>query len=111
MALLLSDRIRKKSLKWLQEHRETHNVEQTKKMIPFVTRKFSFGWHVGEMVYIFDLGLEFRIDPVEQPIIRNSMGSGHVSQRGTSSFDNHLDYSFVVLKECTTETRLEKNVC
>ena len=26
-----------------REHRETHNVEQTKKMIPFVTQKTSFG--------------------------------------------------------------------
>ena len=34
---------KRKSLKWLQENIEkTHNVEQTKKMIPFVTRKTSF---------------------------------------------------------------------
>ena len=63
-----------------REHRETHNVEQTEKMIPFVTRKTSFGWSVGGLVFgvtISDLDRGFQNDPVEQPIKRNSVGSGH----------------------------------
>ena len=38
------------------------------------------------------------MDSVNLPIKRNSMGSGHVSHCWTSSFDNHLDDSFVVFK-------------
>ena len=34
------------------KHRKTHNVEQTKKMIPFVTRKTSFGHNIGELVLV-----------------------------------------------------------
>ena len=42
---------------------------------------------------------------------RNSVSSGHVSHRWTSSFDDHFDDSFVVFKKCGTEIHLEKNVC
>ena len=51
-----------------REHRETHNVEQTKKMIPFVTRKTSFSQDVGDLAFgvnIFDFDLGFLIDAVE----------------------------------------------
>ena len=60
---------------------------------------------------IFDLDLRFQVNSVEQPIKRNSVGSGYVSHRWTSSFDNHLDNSIIVFKKCTTETHLEKSVC
>ena len=60
---LLSDQFRKKIIGMTaREHRETHNVKQTKKMIPFVTRKTSLGEHVGELVFglnRFDLDLGF----------------------------------------------------
>ena len=35
------------------------------------------------------------------------MGSGHVSHRWTSSFDDHLDQHFILLKKCTTALRSE----
>ena len=51
-------------------------------------------------VNIFDLDFGFQIDPVNQTIKSNSVGSGHVSRhRGTSSFNYHLDHAFVVFKD------------
>ena len=35
-----------------REHRETQNVEQTKKTIPFVTCEFSLCQHVCELVFL-----------------------------------------------------------
>ena len=60
------------------EHRETHNVQQTKKIIPFVTWKTPFGRNVcvlvfGVIKFHWDLG--FLIYSVEQPITRNFVGS------------------------------------
>ena len=84
-----------------RENRETHNVEQTKKMIPFVTRKTAIGQNVGELVFgvnKFNLDLGFQVDPVEQPIKSNSVGSRHLSHRWTSLFDYHFDDSFFVFK-------------
>ena len=44
MALCFSIGSERKLLKWLpREHRETHDVEQTKKMVPLVTREICFG--------------------------------------------------------------------
>ena len=69
----------------------------------------SASWFFG--VNIFDSDLLFQVNSVEQPIKRNSVGCGHMSHCWTSSFDDHLDESFVVFKKnCTTETHLEKNV-
>ena len=96
-----------------REHREMHDVEPTKKMIPLVTRGAPFGQHMSELVFgvnILDLNFWFQIDSVEQPIKRNPVGSGHVSHCWTSSFDDHLDH-IRCPQRCTTETPLEKNVC
>ena len=45
--------------KWLQgKDREIHDVEQTKKMVPLLTREITIGQHVSELVLgvnIFDL--------------------------------------------------------
>ena len=49
-------------------------------------------------VDVFDLDFGIQIDSIEQPIQSNSVGSGYVSHRWTSSFDDHLDHSSVVLK-------------
>ena len=54
-----------------REHRETHNVEQTKKMIPLVAQ------HVSKLVFgvnIFDFDLRFQVNSVEQPVKGNSVG-------------------------------------
>ena len=50
---LLPDRIRKKITEMAaREHREIHNVEQTKKMIPFITCETPFCQHVSELVLV-----------------------------------------------------------
>ena len=82
-------------------HRETHNVDQTKKMIPFVSWKTSFSQNVCELVFgvhMFDLDLGFQIDSVNQPIKSDFVSSGHVSHRRTSSFTHHIDHGFAVFK-------------
>ena len=45
----------------------------------------SASWFFGVNMFDFDLG--FQIDPVEQAMKSNSVGSGHVSHDWTSSFD------------------------
>ena len=90
-----------------REHRTFHDVEQTKKIAPFITRKAPFSQHVCELVLgvnIFDLDLG-----VKEPIQRDTVGSRHVSHRRTSSFDDHLDHCLVILKNvhlCFTLTRI-----
>ena len=56
------------------------------------------GLRIGFGVNIFDLNLGVQIDYVEQPICRDSAGSGYVSHHRASSFDDHLDHCLVVLK-------------
>ena len=48
-------------------------------------------WFLVSTYVIWIFGVQ--IDPVKQPIKRDSVGSAHVS-----SFDNHFDDSFVVFK-------------
>ena len=81
--------------------RKAHDIEQTQKVIPLIARETSFGQNVSELVFgvnIFDLDLGFQVDSVKQPIKSNSVGSGHVSHRWTSSFDYHFGHSFTVFK-------------
>ena len=56
----------------------------------------SASWVFG--VYLFDLDFWVQIDSIEQPIKSNSVGSGNMSHCGTSSFHNHFNHSFIVLK-------------
>ena len=111
-----------------REHRETHYVAQTEKMIPLVTQKLSlvrmsaeklimlkqtvkvvpfitgedaFGQQVSQLVAgvnIIDLDLRFQVNSVEQPIKSNSVGPGNMSHCGASSSNDHLDHCFVVFK-------------
>ena len=56
---------------------------------------------VSELVFgvdVFDLDLGVQINSIKQPIKSNSVGSGDVPHRRTSAFNNHFDYSFIVLK-------------
>ena len=68
-------------------HAETHNVEQTEKMIPLITGEMAFRQQVCELalvsthVWIFGFKLI-----VKQPMKRDSVGSGHVSHRRTLAF-------------------------
>ena len=78
-----------------RKHRENHDVEQTKKMASFITRETTFGQHDNKFVFgfidIFDLDMGFQIDPVEQPINRDSAGSRNASLRRTCALNDHLD--------------------
>ena len=77
------------------------DVEQTQKMIPFITCKFSLGQHVCELVLgvnVFDSDFGVHIDSIEQPIKSNSVGSGNMSHCRAPSLNSHLDHCFVVFK-------------
>ena len=67
---------------------ELANVEQTQKMIPFITCQISLGQYVCELVFgvnVFDLDLGVQIDSIEHPIKSNSVGSGDMSHCRASS--------------------------
>ena len=54
------------------------DVEQMKKIVPFVTCEITFGQNVCELMFGFDVpDLNFRIQvkPNKQPIQSNSVGS------------------------------------
>ena len=44
-------------------------------------------------------GFLVQIDPVKQPIKRDSVGPGHASHSRTSVFDNNFDHRFIVFKD------------
>ena len=75
------------------------DVEQTQKMIPFITCEISL-CHC-ELVFgvnVFDWDFMVQIDSIEQPIKSNSASSGNMSHCRASSLYNHLDHCFVVFK-------------
>ena len=81
---------------------EMADVEQTQKMIPFITCEISLCQYVCELVLgvnVFDLDLGVQIDSIEQPIKSNSVGSGNMCHCRTSSLYDHLDHCFVVFKD------------
>ena len=93
-----------------RKHREIHDVQQTKNMVPLITCESSSGFHVCEMVFginKFDLDLRVQLDSVKSPVKSDSVGSGHVSHRRTPALDDHLDHRFIVLKKCTESQREE----
>ena len=47
----------------------------------------------------FDLDFRVKINSVEQPIQRNSVGSGHVSHRWILAFRDHFNHRFVMLQD------------
>ena len=64
------------------------DVEQTQKMIPFITCEISLCQYVCELVLgvnVFDLDLGVQIDSIKQPIKSNSVGSGKMSHCRASS--------------------------
>ena len=81
-------------------------------MVPIITRETTFGQHVRKVVLgvnKFDLDLGVQIDPVKQTRTR-LCGSGHVSHRWTSAFDDHFDHRFSVFKDVPLRMRLVKIV-
>ena len=86
-------------LKWLQE-KKTHDVQQTEKMIPLITGEVAFGQQISELVFgvnIFGLDFWVQVDSVKQPIMRDSVVSGHVSHSRTLANNDHLDHFFFFL--------------
>ena len=77
------------------------DIKQSQQMIPFITCEIPFCQDVCELVFgvdVFELDFGVQINSIELPIKSNSVGSGDVSHCRTSSFQNHLDHSFIVLK-------------
>ena len=77
------------------------NIKQSQQMIPFIACEIPLCQDVCNLVLgvdVFDLDLRIKINSIEQPIKSNSVGSGDVSHCRTSAFNNHLDYSFIVLE-------------
>ena len=77
------------------------DVEQTQKMVPLITCEIALCQYACELILgvnVFDLDLGVQIDSIKQPLKSNSVGSGNMSHCRTSAFNNHLDYSFIVLK-------------
>ena len=89
-------------------------VEQSKKMVPSITREPGFRQHVLELVLgfnTFDLDFGVQVDSVKLPVQRNSVGSGFVSHRRTSAFSiRHLEYCFIVNQKCEARHRCDR-VC
>ena len=77
-------------------------LNKRRKMIPLITGEIAFRQHVCELAFgvnVFGLDFGVQIDPVKQPIQRDSVGSGHVSHRRSSAFHSHLDYCFINFKK------------
>ena len=78
------------------------DVEEMKKIIPFVTCEITFGQYVCELMFgikVSNLNFRIKVNPVKQPIQSNSVGSWHMSHCGTSAFDYHLNHGFIILKD------------
>ena len=59
-----------------RRHREIHDVEQMKKMVPLITHEITFGQRVSNLVLgvnIFDLDVGVQIDSAKQPVQRCSV--------------------------------------
>ena len=78
------------------------DINQGQQMIPLITCEIPLCQNVSELVFgvdVFDLDFGIQIDSIEQPIKSNSVSSGNMSHCRTSAFHNHLNYSFIVLKD------------
>ena len=84
------------------------DVEQVKKIVPFVTCEIAFGQNLCDLMFgveVPDLNFRILLNPFKQPIQSNSV---HVSHCGTSAYDYHLNHGFIVLKDIqhSTGTRM-----
>ena len=88
------------------------DVEQKKKIIPFVTCEITFGQNVCELMFginVSNLHFRIKINPVRQPIQSNSVGSWRMSRCGKSAFDYHRNHGFIVLKD--TQHNIGTRMC
>ena len=78
------------------------DVEQTQKMIPFITSEISLCQYVCELVLgvnVFDLDLGSKLIRSNDQSRATFVGSGKMSHCKASSLHDHLDHCFVVLKD------------
>ena len=80
------------------------DVEQMKKTFPFVTYGIALWSKCLVSIYLIWF-LGSKLNPFKQPIQSNPVGSGNVSHCGTSTFDNHFDYSLIVLQDTQHSTK------
>ena len=87
------------------EHREIHDVEETKKMVTFITCETAFGQHVRKLVF----GVNTFDSDLGEPKVILSNGQSNAtlwvldtSHRRTCAIDDHFDHRFSVFKKCTT---------
>ena len=69
------------------------DVEQMKKIVPFVTCEITFGQNVCELMFgsnVSNLNFRIKINPVKQPIQSNSVGSQKKSHCGTPAFGTNM---------------------
>ena len=105
----------RKSLKWLQENIEKlimFNKQRiwfhsSRKKLPLV--RMAASWFLVSM-YLIWIWVS-RFNSIKQPLNCNSVGSRHVSHRRTSSFDTHLDDSFIVFKNVQLTLTLRRRMC
>ena len=82
-------------------HGIAHDDDLTEILVPFIKCETAFRRNVGKLVFrtnVFDLDFGIQVDSVQLPIELDSVGSGHVSHRRTSAFNNHFDYCFIFKK-------------
>ena len=84
-------------------------------MTPLITGEHAFRQHVCELIFgvnKIDMDLRVQVDPVKEPIKRNSVGPGYVSHRWTSAFGHHFDYRFIVFKNLQQGAKVRRfSVC
>ena len=88
------------------------DVEQTQKMIPFITWEISLCGYVCDLVFgvdILDLNLGVQINSVKQPIKSNSVGSGYVSHCWTPAYDDYFNHGFAILKKVQHRSKNRQN--
>ena len=85
---------------------EMADVEQMKKIVPFVTCEITFGQNVCDLMFgvkVSNLNFRIKINSVKQPIQSNSEFLTHVSL-WASAFDCHVNHGFIILKNIQHST-------
>ena len=87
------------------------DVTQMQKLVPLIACEIPFCPYVRKLVFgvdILDLNSRVPIDSVKQPLKCNSVGSGYMSHCWTSTFDDHFNHGFVILKDVQRRTKLRR---
>ena len=96
------------------QHREIHDVEQTKKMVPLITREITFTQHVSELVFgvnIIDLFYGVQINSVKQPNETLCYRDTRLIV-GLPALYGRFDHSFIIFKNMQLSFELRRTcVC